>query len=117
MSLESKEKAFYQLLGKIAHYTEALHLLYWDSRTQAPKKSADFRAETIGQLSSDIFNMKTSDEMKDLLDALNKEKKSCQKTHRRHSNYRKKNMMKTVKFQKKNLKNTPFYNQKQNMFG
>lgn len=39
MSLESKEKAFYQLLGKIAHYTEALHLLYWDSRTQAPKKA------------------------------------------------------------------------------
>lgn len=39
MSLEAKEKAFYQLLGKIAHYTEALHLLYWDSRTQAPKKA------------------------------------------------------------------------------
>lgn len=38
MSLEATEKAFYQLLGKIAHYTEALHLLYWDSRTQAPKK-------------------------------------------------------------------------------
>ncbi|MER3123102.1 carboxypeptidase M32 [Bacillus altitudinis] len=79
MSLESKEKAFYQLLGKIAHYTEALHLLYWDSRTQAPKKSADFRAETIGQLSSDIFNMKTSDEMRDLLDALNKEKEKLSK--------------------------------------
>lgn len=44
--------------------------MHWDSRTGAPKNGSEDRAESIGQLSTDIFNIQTSDRMKELIDAL-----------------------------------------------
>ncbi|MCY8933375.1 carboxypeptidase M32 [Bacillus atrophaeus] len=70
MELHTYEKEFFDLLKKISHYEEAVVLMHWDLRTGAPKNGAEDRAESIGQLSADIFNMKTSKRMKELLDAL-----------------------------------------------
>lgn len=44
--------------------------MHWDARTGAPKNGSEDRAESIGQLSTDIFNIQTSDRMKALIDAL-----------------------------------------------
>ncbi|MTH52112.1 carboxypeptidase M32 [Bacillus mangrovi] len=64
------EKQFYELLQKIQSYQEALNVLFWDLRTGAPKKGVDQRSKTIGILSAEEFRLKTSDEMKRLLDEL-----------------------------------------------
>ena len=66
----SAEEQFLQLVKKMAAYEEALSLIYWDLRTGAPKKGVDQRSEVIGILSSEIFSMSTSDEMKGYIDTL-----------------------------------------------
>ncbi|AZB43286.1 carboxypeptidase M32 [Bacillus sp. FJAT-42376] len=70
MNKEQLEVRFYELLQKIESYNEALNVMFWDLRTGAPKKGVDQRSKTIGVLSSEAFRLKTSDEMKELLDQL-----------------------------------------------
>ncbi|UQZ46424.1 carboxypeptidase M32 [Bacillus sp. PK3-037] len=70
MEIHTYEKEFFDLLKRISHYREAVALMHWDSRTGAPKNGSEDRAESIGQLSTDIFNIQTSDRMKELIDAL-----------------------------------------------
>ncbi|MEG7377763.1 carboxypeptidase [Bacillus subtilis] len=70
MEIHTYEKEFFDLLKRIAQYSEAVALMHWDSRTGAPKNGSEDRAESIGQLSTDIFNIQTSDRMKELIDAL-----------------------------------------------
>ncbi|MBD1381645.1 carboxypeptidase M32 [Metabacillus arenae] len=57
------EKNYYDLLQKISSYEEAVGLMYWDLRTGAPKKAVDQRSQAIGVLSTEIFQLKTSEEM------------------------------------------------------
>jgi carboxypeptidase Taq len=64
------EHSFLNLLKKITSYNEALGLIYWDLRTGAPKKGMEQRSEVIGMLSSDVFAMSTSSEMKEYLEAM-----------------------------------------------
>lgn len=71
MSLENQ---FTEHLKKINGYNEAVSLLYWDFRTGAPKKGADLRSETIGILSSEVFNLSTSDEFGELITNLEAQK-------------------------------------------
>ncbi|MFD2612121.1 carboxypeptidase M32 [Paenibacillus gansuensis] len=62
-----------QFLGitrKIKRYNEALGVMYWDLRTGAPRKGAETRSEVIGELSSDMFKLQTSEELGKLIDAL-----------------------------------------------
>ncbi|MDG0767138.1 carboxypeptidase M32 [Bacillus halotolerans] len=70
MEIHTYEKEFFDLLKRISHYREAVALMHWDSRTGAPKNGSEDRAESIGQLSTDIFNIQTSDRIKELIDAL-----------------------------------------------
>ncbi len=70
MEIHTYEKEFFDLLKRISHYSEAVALMHWDSRTGAPKNGSEDRAESIGQLSTDIFNIQTSDRMKELIDVL-----------------------------------------------
>jgi len=65
MSEEIKklEKEYLQFVQKMKAYSEAISLMYWDLRTGAPKKGVQQRSEVIGLLSSEVFNMSTSDEM------------------------------------------------------
>lgn len=64
------EKKFLDLLNKISSYNEALGLMYWDLRTGAPKKGMEQRSEVIGLLSSEVFALSTSNEMKAYIDEL-----------------------------------------------
>ena len=49
-------------------YEEAIALIYWDMRTGAPKKGIETRSEVVGELSTEVFRMSTSDEMGSYVD-------------------------------------------------
>ncbi|MCI4171128.1 carboxypeptidase M32, partial [Bacillus spizizenii] len=51
MEIHTYEKEFFVLLKRISHYSEAVALMDWDSRTGAPKDGSEDRAERSGQLS------------------------------------------------------------------
>ncbi|GAA0348060.1 carboxypeptidase [Bacillus carboniphilus] len=57
------EKEFLQYIKQIAAYNEAIGLIYWDMRTGAPKKGIDQRAEVVGMLSSNVYDLSTSEKM------------------------------------------------------
>lgn len=61
------KSGFIELVKRIKYYNDALAMLYWDLRTGAPKKGVPQRAEVIGMLSSEAFNLSTSDEMEEYL--------------------------------------------------
>ena len=71
--VKQTEKKFLDYVKKMAAYGEALSLIYWDLRTGAPKKGAEQRSEVIGVLSSDLFNMSTSEEMASYIARLSNE--------------------------------------------
>ncbi|MFT8321188.1 MAG: carboxypeptidase M32 [Bacillus sp. (in: firmicutes)] len=62
-SMKIVENDFLDYVKKMGAYNEALALIYWDLRTGAPKKGLDQRTEVIGVLSSELFNMSTSEEI------------------------------------------------------
>ncbi|WP_307891819.1 carboxypeptidase M32 [Bacillus swezeyi] len=76
MSINTYEKEFLETLKKISQYEQAINVMYWDMRTGAPKNGEEYRAEAIGQLSADVFQMRTSKRMKELLDHLWEQKDS-----------------------------------------
>ena len=59
-------------------FNEAIGVMYWDLRTGAPKKGAEQRSEVIGMMSSEVFEMSVSPEMKAYLDELKKEESQRQ---------------------------------------
>ena len=63
MKVNQLEDEFFKYIKKISAYNEALALIYWDLRTGAPKRGVDQRSEVVGMLSSEVFNMSTSEEM------------------------------------------------------
>ncbi|MFY4776037.1 carboxypeptidase M32 [Metabacillus sp. RGM 3146] len=76
----SAEEQFYVLLQEISSYNEAINVMYWDLRTGAPKKGVDQRSKAIGTLSTEVFKMKTSSLMNELLIELEKEEGKSEKT-------------------------------------
>ncbi|MBM7647943.1 carboxypeptidase Taq [Bacillus ectoiniformans] len=60
---EDTEKNFLEYIKKMQAYKEALHLIFWDLRTGAPKKGSQQRLEVIGVLSEELFQMSVSEEM------------------------------------------------------
>lgn len=67
------EQKFQDMTQRITSYNEAIGLMIWDLRTGAPKKGVEQRSEVIGMLSSEVFKLSTSEEMKDCLDHLREE--------------------------------------------
>jgi carboxypeptidase Taq len=63
----SLSQEFLDYMKKIQAYSEAIGLMYWDLRTGAPKKGADQRSQVIGTLSSEVFQMRTSNELETML--------------------------------------------------
>ncbi|EUJ32973.1 thermostable carboxypeptidase [Listeria floridensis FSL S10-1187] len=62
-TVEETKTEFLAFLKKKAALEEALNLVYWDIRTKIPKKGTEGRAEVIGVLSEQIFEMEVSEEM------------------------------------------------------
>lgn len=69
-NLETRVKDFRNFVKKIASYNQALAVLHWDMRTQAPRKGMDARSEVIGTLSAEQFKLATSKEMEAFLEEL-----------------------------------------------
>lgn len=69
-SINQAKEQFSELLKKMRAYEEALGVLYWDLRTGAPKKGVESRSEAIGILSTELFQLSTSDRMGELLNTL-----------------------------------------------
>ncbi|OIJ12821.1 carboxypeptidase M32 [Anaerobacillus arseniciselenatis] len=69
-NIREVEESFINFVKKMESYNEAISLMFWDLRTGAPKKGVEQRSETIGMLSSEVFNMSVSNEMGQYLDAL-----------------------------------------------
>ncbi|QPC46651.1 carboxypeptidase M32 [Mangrovibacillus cuniculi] len=69
-SIEEVKASYYDYVKKMEAYGEALGLMFWDLRTGAPKKGIEQRSEAIGMLSSEIFEMSTSEEMKSYIKEL-----------------------------------------------
>lgn len=69
-NIKEVEKSFTSLVKKMSSYNEAISLMFWDLRTGAPKKGVEQRSETIGTLSSEVFNMSVSAEMGEYLERL-----------------------------------------------
>ncbi|KGA96661.1 peptidase M32 [Alkalihalobacillus alcalophilus ATCC 27647 = CGMCC 1.3604] len=67
---QQTEIEFRNYLKKMNSYRQAVGLLGWDSRTGAPKKGMIHRSEVIGTLSSELFQMSTSNEMANFLKEL-----------------------------------------------
>ena len=65
---------FEALLKKMSAYDEAVSIMYWDMRTGAPKKGIPARSEAVGTLSTELFKMSVSEEMKGYLEKLTKQK-------------------------------------------
>ncbi|WPK11428.1 carboxypeptidase M32 [Lysinibacillus louembei] len=64
------EQQFVDYVKKMQNYHEAISVIYWDMRTGAPKKGLEQRAEVIGTLSSEVFALQTSNELGEMLAAL-----------------------------------------------
>ncbi|MGG1550626.1 carboxypeptidase M32 [Paenibacillus ferrarius] len=64
----AKLQAFKAYIRKMKQYEEAIALIYWDMRTGAPKKGIETRSEVVGELSTEVFRMSTSEEMGGYLD-------------------------------------------------
>lgn len=62
-TVKQLEQEFLAYVEKMGAYEEALSLMFWDLRTGAPKKGVDERSKVIGILSSEVFEMSTSDKM------------------------------------------------------
>mgnify|MGYP005829623091 CR=1 FL=1 len=89
------EKDFLEYVKKMSAYNEALGLIFWDLRTGAPKNGVEQRSEVIGLLSSEVFEMSTSEEMaayiaklsahkENLTDKVLKVLEECQKEYDRN---------------------------------
>ncbi|MBB6444650.1 carboxypeptidase M32 [Bacillus benzoevorans] len=62
-SILQMEKEFVNYTKKITAYNEALALIYWDLRTGAPRQGTGQRAEVIGILSSEVYDLSVSEAM------------------------------------------------------
>ncbi len=69
-NIREVEESFINFVKKMESYNEAISLMFWDLRTGAPKKGVEQRSETIGMLSSEVFNMSVSEEMGNYLEVL-----------------------------------------------
>lgn len=67
-----KLKEFKELIEKMNSFNKAVSLFHWDMATEAPKKSVADKADVIGMLDTEAFNILTSDKMKECLETLEK---------------------------------------------
>lgn len=64
MSVMDEIVSYYK---KMAKYSSAVSLLYWDMQTYMPKGAGTYRAEVVSEISSYVFRMSTSDKLGEML--------------------------------------------------
>ncbi|MGY4689953.1 carboxypeptidase M32 [Salibacterium sp. K-3] len=73
-SKEQIEQDFLEHMYKMNAYEQALGLMEWDARTKIPKKGAEDRAEAVGRISTELFQLTTSDATASFLETILEEK-------------------------------------------
>ena len=68
--VQELEIEFRNYVKKMVNYKEAIGVIAWDLRTGAPKKGLEQRSSVIGTISSEVFRMSTSEEMKNFIKEL-----------------------------------------------
>lgn len=90
----TSEDKFIDLMKELTAYSETIALINWDLRTKIPKKGANQRSEALGFLAKHVHQLKTSDQMKQLIDQLKTEKtspiieKALEECEREYQKYR-----------------------------
>ncbi|MGO0061190.1 carboxypeptidase M32 [Brevibacillus fluminis] len=69
-SKRSTEAKFLLYIREMTHLQEVLNLLFWDSRTGAPRNGLELRAEAVATIAAKKFAMSISSEMKGYIDEL-----------------------------------------------
>lgn len=77
---EEQLQSFKQYIRKMKAYNEAAGLIFWDMRTGAPKKGVEARSEVVGEISTEVFRMSTSEQMSSYLNYLAQEEVNAQLT-------------------------------------
>ncbi len=67
LTVNGAREALIRLQGRMAAFTHAVEILYYDGATTAPKATAENRARTMAVLSEEIYRMSTSEETVALL--------------------------------------------------
>ncbi|UFJ43004.1 carboxypeptidase M32 [Brevibacillus humidisoli] len=73
MSSGNQEKLvrdFQEYVKKMVSYTQAISILHWDMRTQAPRKGMEARAQLISVLAGEHFSLSTAPQFGEYLEAL-----------------------------------------------
>lgn len=70
MKKEDAVREFRARMKEINHIHNIEEALMWDTRVNLPPKGSNYRSEVMGYLSGQKFRLKTSPEMKELLDEL-----------------------------------------------
>lgn len=68
MSNEKAAKAFTQLLKKQSIFKQHLVFLQWDTHVNLPSKGLTQRLDLIGSISEQLYELNTSEQMKDYID-------------------------------------------------
>jgi len=68
-----------EYIGKYEKLEQAIALIYWDMRTNMPKKAAESRGKVLEYLSEESFKMITSDQVNEFILKLNENKQSLNK--------------------------------------
>ena len=66
-NLEQKFNEFKEYIKTMEITKQAIDLIYWDKAVCMPRKAVDGRAEVIGLLSEQLFNLQTSKELMEML--------------------------------------------------
>lgn len=69
---EEKLKELKEVITKIEYLSSATNVLYWDSRVYAPKKGIEYRSNVLGYLCGELYKLKTSDNVKQLIEYFSK---------------------------------------------
>lgn len=62
-----KLKELKEIITKIEYLKSAVNVLYWDARVYTPKKGISYRSDVLGYLSSELYKLKTSETIKNLI--------------------------------------------------
>lgn len=70
MEYQAAKDVLYDLMKQINYYENITLTLQWDMRVNLPPKAAEYRGDTIGFLSEQVYKLKTDPRMKDAAEAV-----------------------------------------------
>ncbi|MCD6482427.1 MAG: hypothetical protein J7K80_01645, partial [Candidatus Izimaplasma sp.] len=88
---------FREMLMKQKAYEYVLRVIGWDSNTEAPRGAFTRRAEMLGVISGELFQLQTSKEYQEVVYGLSKRLDELDETTKKEIKKAKKNLDKIIK--------------------